>query len=79
MIFDINKINENDIKRALNNYDVTISDLIGIGILDDRLNELLGCDVWDIYGFRIKMLAMYKLGIMQGKREERARKGKRII
>lgn len=76
MVFDINKINDNDVKRALSDYDVTIGDLRRISMLDDKLNELLDCNTGDVYGFRIKMLAMYKLGMMQGKREERARKGK---
>ena len=74
MVFDINKINENDVKRVINDNDITIGDLQRMGIFDNKLNQLLDCNVGDILGFRIKMVAMYKLGIMQGKREERARR-----
>ena len=65
-------INHDDIETVLAN--ATFGEYSQIKIFSDEIDEyLMRIDrtSWDIYG---KLLCMFKLGVMQGKREERARR-----
>lgn len=79
MSFNINAISYNDVMLTLNSNDTTLGDLKEIGKFDEMLNKFLDCNMSDIFAFRCKMLAMYKLGEMQGKRAERAKKRKASV
>lgn len=65
-------INHDDIETVLAN--ATLGEYTQIRNFSDKIDEILKSTdrtSWDIYG---KLLYMFKLGVMQGKREERARR-----
>lgn len=65
-------INHDDIETVLAN--ATLKEYSQMKIFSDEIDEfLMSTDrtSWDIYG---KLLYMFKFGVMQGKREERARR-----
>ncbi len=78
MNFNIKNITDNDIEKIMR-YDATFGEFINMMDLVKKLQMKFSCDN-EHWNKMCMVLYTYKLGVMQGKREERLkRKGKSYI